>query len=150
MPDAEAQLDTFIAKFAPPMQVLIRSVRAALQARFPTACELVWDNYNFFVIGYCASERPSSAILSMAADANGIVLSFYRGTDLDDPDGLLLGQGAQNRFIRVVDADILARPDVAAMIDQATRRAAVPLREAGESTLIIRSISAKQRPRRSD
>jgi hypothetical protein len=150
MPDAEAQLDGFIAKFDPANQALIREIRAALKARFPTAFELVWDNYNFLVIGTCASERPSDAILSMAAGANGVGLSFYRGADLDDPAGVLLGEGAQNRFIRLPDAGVLKRPEVAALIDQATAKAPVPLPADGTGKLVVRSISAKQRPRRRD
>lgn len=35
--------------------------------RFPNANELVHDNYNFFVIGYGPSERPSGALISIAA-----------------------------------------------------------------------------------
>ncbi len=53
--DAEAQLRGFVA----------------LRRRFPTAHELVYDNYNFFVIGYSPTERPSDSIVSIAAGANG-------------------------------------------------------------------------------
>ena len=46
------QVEGFVAKFDPAIGKLIRSIRAALRRRFPTAIELVYDNYNFFVIGY--------------------------------------------------------------------------------------------------
>lgn len=46
--DAERQLATFIRKFSPIDQRLIRAVRNALRNRFPTANELVYDNYNFW------------------------------------------------------------------------------------------------------
>ncbi len=42
----------------------IRAVRRALRKRFPTATEIVYDNYNFFVIGYSPTERPSDSIIS--------------------------------------------------------------------------------------
>jgi len=74
--DAERQLAAFIRKFSPIDQRLIRAVRTALRKRFPTANELVYDNYNFFVIGYSPTERPSDAIVSMAARANGVGLFF--------------------------------------------------------------------------
>ncbi|QGN53433.1 DUF1801 domain-containing protein [Novosphingobium sp. Gsoil 351] len=147
---AEVQLDGFIAKFDPANQALIRDVRAALKSRFPTGFELVWDNYNFLVIATCTSERPSDAIVSLAAGANGVGLSFYRGAELDDPAGVLLGEGVQNRFIRLPDASVLARPEVAALIDQAAEKTRIPLPANGTGKLIIRSISAKQRPRRYD
>ena len=66
MMTAETQLRAFIAKFAPDDQRLIRAVRAAMRKRLPTANELVWDNYNFFVIGYSPTERPTDSVLSIA------------------------------------------------------------------------------------
>ena len=81
----EKQLAAFIAKFDPTMGGLIRSVRSALGKRLPAANELVYDNYNFFVIGYCFTERASDCILSLAANAKGIVISFYYGATLPDP-----------------------------------------------------------------
>ena len=83
---------------------LIRSVRTALQKRLPTANELVYDNYNFFVIGYCSTDRPSDCIVSLVANAKGIGLSFYYGATLPDPAGILQGSGSQNRFIRLAGA----------------------------------------------
>jgi len=76
------QLAGFIAKFDPTMAKLIRSVRAALRKRFPTANELVYDNYNFFVIGYCTTERSSDCLVSLAAQAKGVALSFYYGSTI--------------------------------------------------------------------
>src|SRR5579862_5261009 len=72
----EEQVQGFIDKFDEKNQALIRSVRKALRKRFSTAHELVYDNYNFFVIGYSPTERPTDAILSMAAGANGVGLCF--------------------------------------------------------------------------
>ena len=89
---AEKELEAFIDKFDLPNQALIRSVRRALRQRLPAANELVYDNYNFFVIGYCATERPSDCIVSIAAAANGVGLSFYRGADLPDPHKLFAWQ----------------------------------------------------------
>ena len=63
--DPDEQLAAFIAKFDPPMAILIRSVRTALQKRLPAANELVYDNYNFFVIGYCSTDRASDCIVSL-------------------------------------------------------------------------------------
>ena len=146
--DAERQLKSFIGKFDPKNQALIRAVRKALRKRLPTANELVWDNYNFFVIGYSATERPSDSFVTIAAGANGVGLAFYRGATLPDPHRILLGSGSQNRFIRLESAATLARPEVKALIAAAVAQGKTPLRKSGKSQLIIRSISKKQRPRR--
>ena len=146
--DAEAQLRTFIDKFAPKDQRLIRAVRVAVRKRFPTANELVWDNYNFFVIGYSPTERPTDSIVSIAARANGLSLFFLHGATLPDPKKLLLGSGKQTRFIRVDSAEKLLHPDVEALIAAAIDQAKIRLSPRGRGKLIIRSVSVKQRPRR--
>src|SRR5262247_1597626 len=84
----ETQLREFIEKFGAADQRLIRAVRSAMRKRLPTANELVWDNYNFFVIGYSPTERPTDSPLSIAARANGVGLCFISGASLPDPKGL--------------------------------------------------------------
>ena len=118
-----------------------------MRRRFPTAHELVWDNYNFFVIGYSPTERPTDSIVSIAARANGVGLCFIRGASLPDPAGLLLGSGKQTRFIRLESAAALARPEMEALLAAATARSRIPFRKTGRGRLIVRSVSAKQRPR---
>jgi hypothetical protein len=93
-PTPEQQLAGFIGKFTPEIAALIRSARRKMRARLPGAVELVYDNYNFFVIGFGPSERPSEAIFSIAAQAKGVSLCFLQGAGLPDPKGLLRGAGA--------------------------------------------------------
>lgn len=140
------QLDRFLAKFEPETRSLIRAARAVLRKRWPAANELVWDNYNFFVIGYCTTERPSSCIVAIAAAANGVGISFYRGASLPDPRGVLLGAGKQNRFLRLESVATLAKPEVRALLQAAAQQERPPLARS-RGKLIIRSVSAKQRPR---
>ncbi len=90
----------------------------------------------------------SDSIVSIAARANGVGLCFIRGASLPDPKKLLLGSGNQTRFIRLESAAVLARPEVEALIAAAIARAKTPLPATGRGQLIIRSVSAKQRPRR--
>jgi hypothetical protein len=146
--EAERQLRSFIAKFERPHQTLIRALRRALRKRFRTAYELVYDNYNFLVIGYSATERPSDAIVSLAAAANGVGLCFIHGARLPDPERLLLGSGKQTRFLRLESVEVLDRPAVCALLAAAVAQAKTPLRARGHGQLIIRAVSPKQRPRR--
>lgn len=145
---SEAQLRSFIEKFDLKDQKLIRSVRSAVRKRLPTANELVWDNYNFFVIGYSPTDRPTDSIVSIAARASGVGLCFIHGAQLPDPKRLLLGSGKQTRFIRVEAASQLAHPDVEALIAAAIAQARTPLPEKGHGRLVVRSVATKQRPRR--
>lgn len=145
---AERQLRGFIAKFEPRLQRRIRAVRARLRRRLPTAHELVWDNYNFLVIGYSPNGRPYDSPFSLAAAANGVGIAFLQGASLPDPHRLLQGGGKQNRFLRLPEADVLDRPEVVELLDAAIARVKAPFAAGGRGPLVIRSISAKQRARR--
>ena len=144
----EKQLAGFIAKFTPEVGALIRSTRRKMRERLPRATELVYDNYNFFVIGFGPNERPSEAIFSIAAHAKGVSLCFLQGAGLPDPKGLLRGSGRVVRNIRLESATTLDKPEVRALIQAAIERAKTPMNAKGTRKLIIRSVSEKQRPRR--
>jgi hypothetical protein len=142
------QIAGFIAKFDPKVARLIRSTRVALRKRFPTAIEQVYDNYNFLAIGFCTTQRTSDCMVSLAANVNGVALSFYWGATLPDPGNLLQGSGNQNRFLRLDSAATLVRPGVVKLLRAAAAQAKSPLPATGRGYTIIKSVSAKQRPRR--
>jgi hypothetical protein len=146
--DAADQLNRFIGEFDPAMAQQIRDCRAAMRKRFPTAHELVYDNYNFFVIGYGPTERPSDAVASIAANAKGVNLNFLYGSKLPDPHKILQGAGGQNRFVRLEGAETLGKPAVRDLLAAAMAQAEPPFPTSGAGKLIIRSVSKKQRPRR--
>ncbi|MBL8229593.1 MAG: hypothetical protein JNL98_13980 [Bryobacterales bacterium] len=145
---ADEQLKSFIAKFEPKMAKLIRECRAIMRKRFPTAFELVYDNYNFLVIGYCTTERPSDCVVALAANSKGIGLNFYHGASLPDSHRILEGSGNQNRFVRISEASVLCQPEVEELISAADAQADPQFPSKGRGKLIVRSVSKKQRPRR--
>ena len=142
------QLAGFIAKFDPAIARLVRSARAALRKRFPTAVELVYDNYNALAIGWGPNQRASEAIVSLGVFARGVSLYFMQGVHLADPHRLLKGSGNQGRFIRLESVALLKEPAVAALLDAAVGHGKTPLPTKGKGYTVIKSISAKQRPRR--
>jgi hypothetical protein len=145
---AEKQLAGFIGKFTPQVAKVIRAARRKMRQRLPGAIELVYDNYNFFVIGYGPNEKPSQAIFSLAAQAKGVALCFLQGKGLPDPKGILRGSGNLVRNVRLETAATLDRPEVQALMEAALDRAKTPLEPGSVHKLIIRSVSARQRPRR--
>ncbi|MFZ1689034.1 MAG: DUF1801 domain-containing protein [Flavobacteriales bacterium] len=145
----EEQLDGFLAKYDPAIEAQARAARRKMQARFPNAIEMVYDNYNALVIGYCPTEKPSEAILSLAMLPDHISLCFLQNAGkLPDPERLLVGSGRTARHIKLKGPEDLDLPAVKALMKEAQRFAAKPFDRSVESVLVIRSISAKQRPRR--
>jgi len=145
---AGKELARFIARFDPAIGILVRSARAAVRQRLPTAIELVYDNYNALAIGFGATERASDAILSLAVYARGVNLYFIYGATLPDPEHLLKGSGNQGRFIRLKDASALNTPAVEALLRAAVQQARPRLPLTGRGYTVIKSVSAKQRSRR--
>jgi hypothetical protein len=144
----EAQLAGFLAKFTPGIASQAETVLGKLRKRLPNALELVYDNYNALAIGFAPSERASEAILSIAVFPKWISLFFLQAKGLPDPANLLKGQGNVARHIVLRDPSVFDQPEVQDLIDEALARVRVPLDPAAKHRLIIKSISAKQRPRR--
>ena len=144
----EKQLAGFIAKFDPAVAKMIRATRGKMRALLPSATEMVYDNYNFFVIGYGPNEKASLAIFSIAAQAKGLSLCFLQGAGLPDPKKLLRGSGNVVRSVRLQSPATLDDRDVRTLINAALVQARTPIDPTSKHQLIIKSVSAKQRPRR--
>ena len=124
--------------------------RAEVRKRYPAAIELVYDNYNALAIGYSPTERASDAIFSLAVYARGVNLYFIYGRSLSDPDGLLQGSGNQGGFIRLESVNTLDDPKVKDLIDRAVKRQRPTFAQKGRGHTVVKMISAKQRPRRTE
>src|ERR1700755_115073 len=146
------QLATFIGKFTPEIAALARAVLKTMRTRYPTALELVYDNYNALAIGFGPTERASEAIFSIAVFPKWISLFFLQAqkasTPLPDPEKRLQGSGNVVKHIRLASAATLDEPAIRTLMQEAEVRAAVPLDPKGKHRLIIKSVSKKQRPRR--
>jgi len=88
-PSPNKQVEGFISKFDPAVAKLARLARRAMRQRFPTAVELVYDNYNALAMGFGSTERTSDVIISVAVYASGVNLYFVYGRSLPDPGKLL-------------------------------------------------------------
>ena len=148
-PAPAAQLDAFLDKYTPEVAAQARAALRTLRARLPGAQELVYDNYNALAIGFAPGDRASQAIFSIALYPRWISLFFLQnGTRLRDPAGLLEGGGHQVRHIKLRAPDQLIDPAVEDLMAQALELAAAPIDPAQPRRLIIKSVSARQRPRR--
>lgn len=146
---AEKQLATFIAAFTPAVASTAKKARKKLQGILPGASELVYDNYNALAIGYAPGEKTSEAIVSLAIYPSWIRLFFLQhGPSIPDPRKRLEGSANRVRSVRLESADTLDDAEVRALIGHALQLAMRPIDATAKSRLIIKSVSAKQRPRR--
>src|ERR1700761_5524667 len=145
---AEFQLTEFLARFTPEIAGRAEEILIRVRSRFSHALELVYDNYNALAIGFGPTERASDAIVSIAVYPRWVSLFFLQAKGLPDPTSILKGQGNVAKHIVLPDATKLDEPVIQQLIDEALSRAKVALDSATTHRIIIKSISARQRPRR--
>jgi len=148
IPDPEPQIASFLSKYSPAVESQLKDARRRLRAFFPRGFELIFDNYNALVFGISPTDRASDAFVSIAGYPRWVTLFFLDGKALDDPAGLLEGQGKQVRSIRLEDASQLNAPEVEALISQAALPHQAGLLAAPALSTIVKAVVAAQRPRR--
>lgn len=147
MTEVEAQLEAFIARFSPAVAATGRDGVARLRALFPECDALVYDNYNALAIGFSPTGKTGTMLCSLALYPRWV--SLFVSAGLDDPDGLLEGAGGTLRHVKLRGgAADLDRPGIAALLAQTRERAGGLLDGGRSGQLVIKSISAKQKPRR--
>jgi hypothetical protein len=127
---------------------LTRELLEKMKRRVPGAQILVYDNYNALAIGFGPSEKAGQAVMSLAVMPRWVTLCFLYGVGLPDPHKLLNGSGSRVRHVRLHSANAFDDPDVQDLIAAALDRCEPPIDATREQQLVIKSISAKQRPRR--
>jgi hypothetical protein len=144
----EKQIAAFLAKYSPSIEAELVDARARLRAFFPRGFELVFDNYNALVFGMSPTERASDAFVSVAGYPKWVTLFFLHGKELDDPSGLLEGEGKQVRSIRLKSAADINTPQVEALVTQAICPHQAAFLAAPPLVTVVKMEVAKQRPRR--
>jgi hypothetical protein len=146
---AQQQFETFLKKYDPAVAYEGKKCLAKLRKLVPGAIEMVYDNYNFLVVGFCPSMRPSEAIFSIVFTPRWVTLCFLQGKGLSDSEQRLRGSGNVVRNIRLEGgAKTMDDSYVRTLIGHALKRAKVGIPIGQKRQFIIKSVSAKQRPRR--
>ena len=143
-----AQLAAFMQPDAPAIRQTARAALTKLRAQIPGATEMVYDTFNALVIGFSPNERSSEAIVSIALYPKWVNLYCLDGATLPDPEKLLKGSGNRVRTLRLDDAAMLDSPAIRALIAAAIANADSPFEHRRPRRLLIKSVSARRRPRR--
>lgn len=147
--NAANQLDEFLARFTPEVTETAKQALGEMRTRLPGAIELIYDNYNALAIGFSPTERASDAIFTIALFPRWMSLFFLlNGTRLRDPECYLKGRGKRARHIVLENLAFLDDPVVKDLMAQALELSPKQIDASQHRRLIVKSISAKQRPRR--
>jgi hypothetical protein len=140
---AEQQMDAMIEKFDPEIARLARKSLAKMRSLLPGAIELVYDNYNALAIAFGPTDRTTDVIVSITLCPRWVSLFFAQGATL--PQKRLKGTGKRVRHLVLETSEVLDEVDVRKLIDKAVAQSKLPL---AKRKVIIKSVAARQRPRR--
>jgi hypothetical protein len=114
---------SFLEAYEPRVRGLALATRKLVLGQAPDASELIYDAYNAVATGYGFTGRPSECFIHIAVYAKWVNLGFHRGSELEDPQGLLAGTGRLVRHIRISEPADLEKPAVGALVEAAIAHA---------------------------
>jgi len=142
----EAQLDEALAAFEPRVVALALASLAWVRKLVPGSFELVYDAYSALSIPFATGEKLGDGFVAVVVYPKYINLGFFRGTELEDKDGLLEGTGGLMRHVTIEKESDLEKKGLAALVRAAAKRAG--WKRGLEGRLIVKKIYPKKRPRR--
>ncbi len=117
----------------------------------PQANELIYDNYNALAFGWSPTDRVGHVICSIAVGRSNknVHFGFYWGSELSDPEKMLLGKGNQYRYILVADKKKFPKEYIRKLVKEAYSNALKKVKDPKQikqGLTIVKSVSAKKRP----
>src|ERR1043165_7208668 len=121
---------------------------------YPQTNELIYDNYNALAIGWSPTDRVGHTFCSIAIGrtSNNVHFGFYWGSEISDPDKILLGEGNQYRYILVKDKKKFPKAYIKKLVNEAYANSLSKVkdpRQLKQGLTIVKSIPAKKRPEKS-
>jgi len=117
---------------------------------YPQANELIYDNYNALAIGWSPTDRVGHTFCSIAVGrtSNNLHFGFYWGSEISDPDKILLGEGNQYRYILVPDKNKFPKTYIRKLVKEAYANSLGKVKDKKQivnGQTIVKSVSAKKR-----
>src|SRR5215203_765221 len=96
-------LKKFLSVFSKEQQEMALWLREFVWDLYPSANELIYDNYNALAFGWSPTDRVGHTFCNIAIGrtSKNIHFGFYWGTEIADPEKRLIGNGNQYRYLLV-------------------------------------------------
>lgn len=141
----------FLKPFGDDITNLAMSLRGFAWDLYPETNELIYDNYNAVAFGWSPTDRVGHTFCSIAVgrSSKNVHFGFYWGSELSDPDKILLGKGNQYRYILVTDIKKFPRAYIKKLVQQAYVNSLAKVKDKKQimqGQTIVKSVSTKKRP----
>ena len=117
---------------------------------YPNCNELIYDNYNALAFGWSPTDRLPHTFCSVAVLSKYVHFGFYWGSQIHDPEKMLLGKGNQYRYIIVKNRNDFPKTYIKKLLKEAYANSLAKVKDKSQlrkGETIVKSISAvKKRP----
>lgn len=142
---------TFLTPFDTGITDLVMWLRDFAWDLCPKANELIYDNYNAVAFGWSPTDKVGHTICSIAVgrSSKNVHFGFYWGSELSDPDKILLGQGNQYRYILVTDKKKFPKAYIKKLVNEAYANSLSKVKDPKQiisGQTIVKSVSGRKRP----
>jgi hypothetical protein len=152
--DQSSDLLKFIEPFGSDIIELVMWLREFVWDLYPQTNELIYDNYNAIAFGWSPTNKVGHTFCSIAIGrtSKNVHFGFYWGSEISDPDKILLGQGNQYRYILVADKNKFPKAYIKKLMKEAYANSLAKVKDPKQimqGQTIVKSISEKKREKKS-
>jgi hypothetical protein len=143
----------FLKPFPKEIQETALWLRAFAWGLYPQCNELIYDNYNAVAVGWSPTDRVGHIFCSIAVGrtSHNIHFGFYWGSELSDPEKILLGEGNQYRYILVTDKNKFPKAYIKKLVKEAYANSLAKVKDKKQlkqGLTIVKSVSDKKRQKK--
>jgi hypothetical protein len=151
--DQTKDLIKFLKPFDGEVNELVLWLRTFVWDLYPTANELIYDNYNALAFGWSPTDRLGHTFCSIAVGrtSKNIHFGFYWGSEIADPEKKLIGEGNQYRYILVKSKASFPKAYIKKLIKEAYTNSLAKVKDSRQlmqGATITKSISPVKREKK--
>ena len=140
----------FLSAFSEEIKDIAMWLREFVWDLYPNTNELIYDNYNAVAFGWSPTEKVGHTFCSIAVgrSSHNIHFGFYWGTEISDPEKILLGKGNQYRYILVKSKEEFPKTYIKKLMKEAYANSITKVKETKQiihGMTITKSVSDKKR-----
>ena len=143
----------FLKPFSKEIIERVLWLREFIWDHYPQTNEMIYDNYNALAVGWSPTDRVGHTFCSIAVGrtSNNVHFGFYWGSEISDPDKILLGEGNQYRYILVPDKNKFPKAYIKKLVREAYANSLEKVKDKKQimnGQTIVKSISTKKREKK--
>ena len=148
--DQTSDLIKFLQPFPDEVKENALWLREFVWDLYPNCNELIYDNYNAVAFGWSPTDRLPHTFCSVAVLSKYVHFGFYWGSQIADPEKMLLGKGNQYRYVVVRDKNDFPKTYIKKLVKEAYANSLAKVKDKKqivEGATITKSISQVKRAR---